>query len=120
MRIAVLGTGLMGAPMARRLAGKGGADMTRVREAIRGGFAKSRILEVHGQRMVERDFAKRGALAVQLKDLRNALATAAEIGFAAPITERFEALYADAAAHGLDDFDHSALFVELARRNGLD
>jgi 2-hydroxy-3-oxopropionate reductase len=44
------------------LAERGGADPARVREALRGGFADSRILEVHGQRMVERDFAKRAAI----------------------------------------------------------
>ncbi|HET6789102.1 MAG TPA: NAD(P)-dependent oxidoreductase, partial [Aquabacterium sp.] len=55
------------------LAQRGGADPAKVREALRGGFAESRILEVHGQRMVDGDFAKRGSLAIQLKDLRNAL-----------------------------------------------
>ncbi len=98
---------------------KGGADMARVRQAIAGGFADSRILQVHGQRMVERDFTKRGAVAVQLKDMRNALITAGEIGFEAPITQLFEQLFAQAVDHGLADLDHSALFVELARRNGM-
>jgi 3-hydroxyisobutyrate dehydrogenase-like beta-hydroxyacid dehydrogenase len=69
--------------------------------------------------MVERDFTKRAAIAVQLKDMRNALATAAEIGFEAPITGLFEQLYAQAGNHGLADMDHAALFVELARRNGM-
>lgn len=98
---------------------KGGADMARVRQAITGGFADSRILQVHGQRMVERDFTKRGAIDVQIKDLRNALATARDIGFEAPITGLFETLYAQASGHGLGDLDHSALFVELASRNGM-
>ena len=98
---------------------KGGADMARVKEAITGGFADSRILQVHGQRMIERDFTKRGAVAVQLKDMRNALTTASEIGFEAPITQLFEQLFAQAADHGLADLDHSALFVELASRNGM-
>jgi len=98
---------------------KGGADMARVREAISGGFADSRILQVHGQRMIDRDFTKRGAMAVQLKDMRNALSTASEVGFEAPITSLFERLYADAVDHGLADLDHSALFVELASRNGM-
>lgn len=98
---------------------KGGADMGKVKQAISGGFADSRILQVHGQRMVERDFTKRAAIAVQLKDMRNALATAGEIGFEAPITGLFEQLYAQAGDHGLADLDHSALFVELAHRNGM-
>lgn len=102
------------------LCAKGGADMARVREAITGGFADSRILQVHGQRMVERDFAPRAKIAIQLKDMRNALATAEEIGFEAPITALFERLYAQAGEHGLGDLDHAGLFVELAARNGLD
>ncbi len=98
----------------------GGADMAKVKEAITGGFADSRILQVHGQRMVERDFAPRARMSIQLKDMRNALATAEEIGFEAPITKLFERLYADGIEHGLSDLDHSGLFVELASRNGMD
>jgi 3-hydroxyisobutyrate dehydrogenase-like beta-hydroxyacid dehydrogenase len=97
---------------------RGGADMAKVREALRGGFAESRILEVHGQRMVEADFAKRGSLAIQLKDLRNALHTAAGLGFDAPITEQLTTLYAQAAEHGFGDLDQSGLFCELQRRQG--
>jgi len=102
------------------LCAKGGADMAKVREAIGGGFAQSRILELHGQRMVDRDFAPRARMTVQLKDMRNALDTAQGLGFSAPITGLFEQLYAQAIDHGLSDLDHSGLFVELARRNGLD
>ena len=100
-------------------AAKGGADMAKVRQAISGGFADSRILQVHGQRMVERDFAPRARMSVQLKDLRNALATAEEIGFDAPVTKLFEQLYADGIENGLTDLDHAGLFVELASRNGM-
>ena len=98
---------------------KGGADMGQVRQAITGGFADSRILQVHGERMVQRDFTKRAAITVQLKDMRNALTTAQSVGFEAPITSLFEQLFAQAVEHGLGDLDHSALFVELARRNGM-
>ena len=99
---------------------RGGADMAKVKEAITGGFADSRILQVHGQRMVERDFAPRARMSIQLKDMRNALATAQEIGFSAPVTALFEKLYADGIEHGLSDLDHAGLFVELASRNGMD
>jgi len=99
---------------------RGGADMAKVKEAITGGFADSRILQVHGQRMVERDFAPRARMSIQLKDMRNALATADEIGFTAPVTALFEKLYAEGIEHGLGDLDHSGLFVELASRNGMD
>lgn len=101
------------------LASRGGADMAKVREAIGGGFAESRILQLHGQRMVQRDFAPRGRLAVQLKDMRNAVDCAQETGMDAPIVSFFEQLYAQAAAHGLGELDHSGLFVELASRNGM-
>lgn len=101
------------------LAERGGADPAKVREALRGGFADSRILEVHGQRMVERDFAKRGAVAVQLKDLRNALVTAQPLPLELPITGLLEVLFANAADHGFADKDHSALWLELARRNDM-
>ncbi len=99
---------------------KGGADPAKVREAISGGFADSRILQVHGQRMVERDFAPRARMTVQLKDMRNALATAAEVGLQAPVTTLFESLYADAVGRGLADLDHAGLFAELAARNGME
>jgi 3-hydroxyisobutyrate dehydrogenase-like beta-hydroxyacid dehydrogenase len=98
---------------------RGGADMGKVKEAITGGFADSRILQVHGQRMVDRDFAPRARMTVQIKDLRNALATAHEVGFDAPITALFEQLYAQGIDHGLADLDHAGLFVELASRNGM-
>jgi 2-hydroxy-3-oxopropionate reductase len=101
------------------LCAKGGADMAKVREAIVGGFAQSRILELHGQRMIERDFAPRARMTVQLKDMRNALDTAESLEFEAPITSLFEQLYAQAIDHGLSDLDHSGLFVELAQRNGM-
>jgi len=98
---------------------RGGADMSKVKEAITGGFADSRILQVHGQRMIDRDFTKHGAVAFQLNDLRNALSTGSEIGFEAPITQLIEQLFAQTADHGLAELDHSALFVELASRNGM-
>ncbi len=101
------------------LCAKGGANPAKVREAISGGFADSRILQLHGQRMVERDFAARGKMTVQLKDMRNAMATAEEVGFDAPITQLFEQLYADGVEHGLGELDHSGLFVELASRNAM-
>lgn len=98
------------------LAEAGGASPAGVRQAIRGGFAESRILEVHGERMVGRDFARRAALTVQLKDMRNALETAREMGLALPVTGLFERLYASGAEHGFADLDHSALFLEIERQ----
>lgn len=56
---------------------RGGADPAKVREALRGGFAESRILELHGQRMIERNFEAKGRSTTHLKDLENALDAAA-------------------------------------------
>jgi 3-hydroxyisobutyrate dehydrogenase-like beta-hydroxyacid dehydrogenase len=101
------------------LAQQGGADPAKVREALRGGFAESRILDVHGQRMIERDFATKGRSVTHLKDLDNALDAAHRLEInAVPYT----ALTAD-LFHGLldtaGDLDHSGLIVELERRNGI-
>lgn len=98
------------------LAERGGADPAKVREALRGGFAESRILEVHGLRMVEGDFAKRGSLAIQLKDLRNAMHTAGGMRMEAPITQALTGLYAQAFEHGFGELDQSALYCELKQR----
>jgi len=78
------------------------------------------VLEVHGQRMVDGDFTKRGSLAIQLKDLRNALHTAGVLGFDAPITQHMAALFEDAAAHGFAELDQSGMFRELQRRQDAD
>jgi hypothetical protein len=90
-----------------------------VREALRGGFAESRALELHGQRMVERDFTTRGRPVTHLKDLDNALVAADRLG----LTERpYTAATADLFRGPLEhagDLDHAGLLVELERRNGI-
>ena len=58
-------------------------------------------------------------MSIQLNDLRNVLARAREIGFDAPVTQMFGRRYSDGIAHGLGDLDQSALFIELASRNGM-
>lgn len=98
---------------------KGGASMAKVKEAMAGGFADSRVLQVHGQRMINRDFSPHGSMAVQLKDLRNALSTAEEIGFDAPVTRIFEKLYSGGVDDGLADLDHAGLFVAMASHNAM-
>ena len=95
------------------MAERGGARPDKVREALRGGFAESRILDVHGQRMIDQDFSKRGSLGIQLKDLNNALTTAKQLGFKAPITGALQGLYAQAADQGWSELDQSALYLLL-------
>ena len=103
---------------ALQLAAAGGADPALVREAIRGGFAGSRILEVHGERMLKRDFAARATAQVQLKDMNNALDAAAGFGdFQLPITAQLRDLFASLCEHGGAGADHSGLFLELERIN---
>ncbi len=101
------------------LAQQGGADPAKVREALRGGFAESRILELHGQRMIARDFVTKGRSVTHLKDLDNALDAAGRLELdAVPYT----ALTADLFRGLLEtagDLDHSGLLVELERRNGV-
>jgi 2-hydroxy-3-oxopropionate reductase len=98
------------------LAQAAGADPGAVREAIRGGFAGSRILEVHGQRMLERNFVPGGQVKSQLKDLRNVLAAAGEAGLTLPVTalvtEHYESIEAE-----LPRADHAAALIALERMN---
>ncbi|MCH7929467.1 MAG: NAD(P)-dependent oxidoreductase [Proteobacteria bacterium] len=99
------------------LAAAGGADPSAVREALRGGFADSRILELHGERMVERRFLPGGRSAIQLKDLETIVATAREHGLELPFSETARALFEALVGRGGGDYDHSALLLELERRN---
>ena len=107
---------------ALQLAARGGADPALVREAIRGGFAGSKILEVHGERMLTRDFAARATATVQLKDMNNALDAAAGFdNYQLPITTLLRDLYASLCEHGGAGVDHSGLFLEIERLNrGVD
>lgn len=98
------------------LAQAAGADPAAVREAIRGGFAGSRILEVHGQRMLDRNFVAGGQVKSQLKDLRNVLAAAAEAGVVLPVTRLVTDTYQSIAAD-LAGADQSAALLALERIN---
>ncbi|NLC23346.1 MAG: NAD(P)-dependent oxidoreductase [Oxalobacter sp.] len=75
------------------LAQAGGADPAAVRAAIRGGFAESRILEVHGQRMLDRNFVPGGQVKSQVKDMDNILAAARDAGLRLPVTSLVTDLY---------------------------
>ncbi len=92
------------------LAGRAGADIARVREALGGGFADSRILEVHGRRMVDNQFAPGGRCSTQRKDLQQALDLAAQLGMELPVTALTRDLYDRLIEGGDADLDHAALF----------
>ena len=94
-------------------AAKAGADPAKVRQALMGGFASSRILEVHGERMIQRTFAPGFRIRLHQKDLALALQGARELGVALPQTAGAAQLMQAVAAHGGADLDHSALVKAL-------
>jgi len=97
---------------ALRLAEKAGVDPARVRDALRGGFAESRILELHGDRMIRRDFAPGGRSELQLKDVRLISELAEEVGLESPTLENSLAQWeklVDERERG--NLDHSGLFT---------
>ena len=95
------------------LAAKAGADPVRVREALMGGFANSRILEVHGERMVKRTFAPGFRIDLHRKDLNLALTTGRQLGVALPNTATAQELFNTCAAHDGGSWDHSAMVRAL-------
>jgi len=101
------------------LAGGGGADRTKVREALQGGFASSRILTEHGQRMVDRAFEPGGPAKFQLKDLHNALSAADRLELELPITKLLHGLFDAMVQSGKGDMDHSGLLTHLEALNNI-
>ncbi|MDD2990781.1 MAG: 2-hydroxy-3-oxopropionate reductase [Zoogloea sp.] len=97
------------------LAAKAGADPARVREALMGGFANSRILEVHGERMVKRTFDPGFRIELHQKDLNLALTTGRQLGVPLPNTATAQELFNACAAHGGAGWDHSALVRALEK-----
>ena len=93
------------------LAKRAGADPAKVREALQGGFAASRILEVHGQRMIDGAFTPGGKATTQRKDLQQALDLASSIDLELPATALTRDLYDRLIAAGGGDLDHSGLYT---------
>jgi len=90
-----------------------GVDPTKVRQALMGGFAASRILEVHGQRMIDEQFKPGAKVTTQCKDLRQAIELGALNGQALPATELNLSLYESLVERGQGGLDHSALIKAL-------
>ncbi len=106
LNIAAVGEALL-------FASKAGADPAKVRQALMGGFAASRILEVHGERMIKRTFNPGFRIGLHQKDLSLALAGARTLGVALPQTAGAAQLMQVCAANGMQDLDHSALVRAL-------
>jgi len=94
-------------------ASKAGADPAKVRQALMGGFASSRILEVHGERMIKRTFNPGFRIALHQKDLNLALSSARAIGVSLPNTATCQELFNVCAAHDGSAWDHSAMVRAL-------
>ena len=94
-------------------ASKAGADPAKVRAALMGGFANSRVLEVHAERMINRTFAPGFRIALHQKDLSLALQSAKELGVALPNTASAQQLFSAVAAMGGAGFDHSGMIRAL-------
>ncbi|POP46857.1 2-hydroxy-3-oxopropionate reductase [Superficieibacter electus] len=94
-------------------ASKAGADPARVRQALMGGFASSRILEVHGERMIKRTFNPGFKIALHQKDLNLALQSAKALSLSLPNTATCQELFNSCAANGGSQLDHSSLIQAL-------
>lgn len=116
---AIVGITIGAVSEALLLAAKGGADPTAVREALMGGFAGSRILELHGQRMIDRDFTPGAPSRIQLKDLRMILDEARAEDLTLPLAQQVHNEYRSLIANGHADADHSGLLLELEHLNGV-
>ncbi len=99
------------------LAAAGGADPAAVREAMKGGFADSPILELHGQRMIDRTFLPGGRCRIHLKDMQTIVDSARGLSLGLPFSETARELFDSIVAAGGGAYDHSALLLELERRN---
>lgn len=105
----IVGLTISAVAEALHLAKRSGVDPGAVREALRGGFAWSRIMELHGQRMIDGRFQPGGKSTTQRKDLQQALAQAEAVGARMPVTELVRDLYDELINRGDGDLDHSAL-----------
>ncbi len=114
---AIVGITIGAVAEALLLAAKGGANPVAVREALLGGFASSRILDLHGQRMLERHFEPGATARVQHKDLGMILDEAAGSGLQLPLVERVYSEYEALLAAGLENVDHSGLLLHLEALN---
>jgi 2-hydroxy-3-oxopropionate reductase len=96
-------------------ASKAGADPAKVRAALLGGFAQSRILELHGERMIKHNFNPGFRIRLHQKDLNLALDAARNLGLSLPNTSLAQELFNAVAAQGGSDLDHSAMVLALEK-----
>jgi 2-hydroxy-3-oxopropionate reductase len=101
-------------------AARNGADPAKVRQALMGGFASSKILEVHGERMIKRTFDPGFRIELHQKDLNLALTAARSLGLSLPNTANAQQLFSSCVAHGGKAWDHSAMVKALENMANFD
>ena len=113
----IVAISIAGLSEAMLLAEAGGANPASVRDALRGGFAESRVLQEHGNRIIERNWGPGAQVKNTLKDLDTVLRTARECGLDLPFLNLARDLYSALSARGLAEYDQTALLLELEHRN---
>ena len=97
------------------LAEAAGVDPKAVRKAIKNGFAGSPILEIHGKRILEKNFEPGGKCSTQLKDMNNIIETAKTYKIHLPLSEKIKKLYEKIVEEGKSNLDHSALYLVIKK-----
>ncbi|MDC0449435.1 NAD(P)-dependent oxidoreductase [Pelagibacteraceae bacterium] len=96
---------------------RAGTDPKKMIKALTGGWADSKILQTHGQRMIKKDFLPKGKTSTQLKDMNNILGCAKNINLHLPISTLVKEMYNNLVKNGCSDDDHSSLYKEIERIN---
>ena len=114
---AIVAISVGGLSEAMLLAAAGGADPASVREALRGGFSESRILQEHGQRILDRNWMPGGQIRNMLKDLTAVVEAATDCGLDLPFVNLARSLFEALRDRGVTGYDHTALLLEIEHRN---
>jgi 2-hydroxy-3-oxopropionate reductase len=113
----IVGGTMVAVAEALHFAARAGADPAAVRRALMGGFGDSKILNLHGQRMIERDFVPGGPAVFQLKDMRTAQEFAGKIGLQLELLDTMIAIFSDLIAHEGTGLDVAGVMLEVERRS---
>ena len=113
----IVGLTIGAVPEAITLCEKAGADPKKMIEAVKGGWADSKIIQTHGKRMIDRNFTPKGKPSTHLKDMNNILECAKNLNTELPISNLVKEMYKTLVKNGHGDEDHSALYKEIERIN---
>tara|TARA_B100000700_G_scaffold11103_1_gene11305 strand:+ start:937 stop:1803 length:867 start_codon:yes stop_codon:yes gene_type:complete len=96
---------------------KAGADPDKMIKALSGGWADSKVLKIHGKRMIDKDFFPKGKTSVHLKDMNNIIECANSYNLHLPISKLVKEMYKNLVENGYGEIDHSSLYKEIERLN---